>query len=186
MNLDDSESGEHSAMRADAVLHPDRLRIINALSPNLQLTASQINESVSDLPRTSLYRHLSILVAAEALRVSEVTNNRGGVDRLYALPEQEVVLEGEEMAQAKPEDLVRYFTNFTGALLGHGRAFFGQPDPDARKGGLYSANALYLSDEEYRQLDSLLENLTTLLKSNQPGAGRRRRMFYTVILPERD
>ncbi len=157
-----------------------------ALSPNLRLTAPQINEALPDVARSSLYRHLSMLVSAEAVRVIEVPNARGGIERLYTLPEKEVVLEGEDLARARPEDLVRYFTNFVGSLMGHGRTFFGQADPNSRKGGQYSADALYLTDDEYEHLDDVLEGLTALLKSNQPAPGRRRRMFYTAILPSED
>lgn len=183
MVSEDSE-GESSTGRADAVLHPIRLRIINSLSPNLQLTAPQIHEMLPDLPKTSLYRHLGLLLKAEAIQTVDVSNSRGLIEKAYRLPEQEVVVSAEELAVAHPDDLVRYFTNFTGAMLGHGRRFFSQTDPAIRKGGLYSANALYLTDEEFEQLDGLLENLTALLKSNQPGNGRKRRMFYTVILPD--
>lgn len=186
MLFEDSEGFDNASSRADAVLHPERLRIMIALSPNLRLTAPQINDALPDLARSSLYRHLSILVSAEAVRVIEVAPARGGIERLYALPEQEIVLEGEDLARARPEDLVRYFTNFVGSLMGHGRSFFGQADPNSRRGGQYSADALYLTDDEYEHLGEVLEGLTTLLKSNQPEPGRRRRMLYTAILPLED
>lgn len=184
MIRDDSEEFEGADSRADAVLHPTRLRIMNALSPNLQLSVPQISTILSDLPPSSLYRHMKTLVEAEAVRIIENTTARGTTEKLYALPEQEVILEREDLANARPEDLVRYFTNYVGTLLSHGRAFWGHTDPTKRRGGSYSADALYLTDEEYEHLETTLHSLTALLKSNQPGPGRRRRMFFTSVLPE--
>ena len=184
MTRDDLEETDNAASRADAVLHPTRLRIMNALSPNLQMTVPQINAVLTDLPLSSLYRHLKTLVEAEAVRIVEHTTARGTSEKLYALSEQEVILGKEDLANARPEDLVRYFTNYVGTLLSHGRAFWGQSDPDKRRGGSYSADALYLTDEEYDHLETTLRSLTALLKSNHPGPGRRRRMFFTAILPE--
>ena len=111
--------------------------------------------------------------------IETTTTPRGTTEKLYALPEQEIDLQPEEFADARPEDLVRYFTSFMGTLLSQGRAFYGQSDPAKRRGGFYSADALYLTDKEFDYLKNALAGLTELAKLNQPGPGRRRRMFFT-------
>ena len=113
----------------------------------------------------------------------ETPTARGTTEKHYALPEQETVL---DLANAPPEELVRYFTTFASALLSSGRQFFGQPEVEKRRGGMFSANALYLTDKEDEFFNAAIENLSNLASLNQPGPGRRRRMFYTAILPEEE
>ncbi len=166
---------------ADVVWHPIRLRIMNALSPNRRLTTPQIGALLPDVATPSLYRHLKTLVDAEVVQLIETPTPRGTMEKQYTLPEQETVV---DLANARPEDLVRYFTTFASALLTSGRQFFGQPDAEKRRGGNYSANALYLTEKEYEYFCAALEGLSNLAKMNRPEEGRRRRMFYTAILPE--
>jgi DNA-binding HxlR family transcriptional regulator len=186
MPKEESEEFDSIASRPDVVLHPTRLRILHTLSPNRRLTPPQLNTALPDVPPASLYRHLKTLVEAGVVQVIETTTPRGTVEKLYALPEQEIDLQPEEFADARPEDLVRYFTSFIGTLLSQGRAFYGQSDAEKRRGGFYSADALYLTDKEFEYLKDALVGLTELAKRSQPGPGRRRRMFFTAILPQEE
>lgn len=183
MTRDDSEEFDSVASKADVVWHPIRLRIMNALSPNRRLSATQIGALLPDVAVASLYRHLKTLVDADVVQLIETQTVRGTVEKHYALPEQETVL---DLANASPEELVRYFTTFASALLSSGRQFFGQPETERERGGMFSANALYLTDKEYEYFNAAMEGLSNLASLNQPGPGRRRRMFYTAILPEEE
>ncbi len=134
MTRDDAEEFDSVASKADVVWHPVRLRIMNALSPNRRLTATQIGALLPDVAVASLYRHLKTLVDADVVQLIETQTLRGTVEKHYALPEQETVL---DLANAPPEELVRYFTTFASALLSSGRQFFGQPEAEKRRGGMY-------------------------------------------------
>lgn len=186
MTREEAEEFDDSSTRRDAVLHPTRLRIINALSPNRRLSAPQINALLRDVPQASLYRHLKTLLEAGIVQTGEGGPGRGAAEKLYRLPDQEILLTPADFTDARPEDLVRYFTTFAGILLSHGRAFYGQPDPEKRRGGSYTTDALYLTDAEAAHFDAALAGLTALARSNMPGPERRRRLLYTTILPDEE
>ena len=48
--------------KADVLLHPVRLRIVQALLPRRQLTAQEIGRHLGDVPQATLYRHLNKLL----------------------------------------------------------------------------------------------------------------------------
>lgn len=53
----------------DLVLHPVRLRIVQAFLGNRELSTAQLAEELSDVPKSGLYRHLAVLADADVLSV---------------------------------------------------------------------------------------------------------------------
>ncbi|MFD0472222.1 helix-turn-helix domain-containing protein [Nonomuraea thailandensis] len=59
------------------ILHPIRLRIMWALSGGRIRTTSELCESLPDVPKTTLYRHVGLLADAGLLEVAGEQRVRG-------------------------------------------------------------------------------------------------------------
>jgi DNA-binding transcriptional ArsR family regulator len=70
---------------ADLLLHPVRLRIIQAFLGDRALTTTQLRDELGDVPPASLYRHVANLVDAGVLTVVSERRVRGAVERGYVL-----------------------------------------------------------------------------------------------------
>lgn len=61
----------------EIMLNPIRMRIIQELSHGQSITATELCERISDVPRTTLYRHIKILIDNNILSVvSEKKSSR--------------------------------------------------------------------------------------------------------------
>lgn len=70
------------------MLHPVRLRILQAFRGRSAMTARELAERLADVPQATLYRHLGALTDGGVLRVVEERRVRGAVERVFALPEE--------------------------------------------------------------------------------------------------
>ena len=70
---------------ADLLLHPVRLRIVQAFLGDRALTTSGLRTELSDVPAASLYRHVARLVAGGVLAVVTERRVRGALERTYVL-----------------------------------------------------------------------------------------------------
>jgi len=174
-----------STGRADLILHPVRLRIIEAVAGR-DLTVRELMDVLGDVPQATLYRHVNRLEAGGIL-ISErrkAAGARGAGEKVYSLPESAAVLSGEDLAGATPEDHMRYFATFASSLLGDYSRYLQRPGIDLEKDGVgYRQHPLHLSDEEFAEFVRALGEAVSPFVSHGPGPGRRRRIFSTVIIP---
>ena len=138
--------------RADLMLHPVRMRLLVALARR-RLTARQLSELLPDIPQATLYHHLGLLTHAEFLRVVSERQVRGAVEKLYAFAEDHTLLTRADLANASPEDHLRYFTIFVTTLIGDFARYLQQNQPIDlfADGAGYRETPFYLSDEEFTQ-----------------------------------
>ncbi len=178
-----------NASRADAVLHPVRFRILTLVTGR-QLSAQKIYAALSDVPQASVYRHINKLIEAGVLQCVEEAGSRGsgtGTERLYTIPTPGAAsLSTEDTASVSLADNLQYFTNYCTLLMSKGTDYLNRKAIDGSTGGLYSFEALYLSDSEYEHLVSGLQSLEGLALSNMPGPGRRRRLMFTALIPDHE
>ena len=73
-----------SSLKANLLIHPVRMRIITTVSTQ-RMTAKNISEALPDIPLTSLYRHINLLVEGGILQVVEENQIRGTVERVFIL-----------------------------------------------------------------------------------------------------
>ena len=175
-----------SYSKADAILHPIRMRIVMEIMGR-QMTTQQIAAALPDVPQASLYRHIGLLTQAGVLAVVSERPVRGAVEKVYAIPERAAELDYAEFVQASREDHLRYFTVFLGSLLAQFRAYLKQDEIDILRDGLsYRTAPLNLSDAEFTQL---LDNLRAVLRpavALPPAPERRRRILSTILIPGHD
>jgi predicted ArsR family transcriptional regulator len=170
--------------KADLILHPIRMQVIQALMTAGRLTPQQIAERLQTVPQATLYRHLNKLAAAGLITVAAERPNRGTVEKVYALAEaaNPALLDGEK---ATPAEHQRYFLSFIAKLLGDFGQYIGQEQARPMQDGLtYRQAHLQLSDQEYAAFVTKLAAVITEVLPNEPAPGRRLRILSTLIIPE--
>jgi DNA-binding transcriptional ArsR family regulator len=166
------------------ILHPIRMKIIQALAVGGRLTVQQIREVMTGIPPATMYRHLNKLLEAELIAVVEENQVRGTVEKVYGLSEQANQQTGEEMLKAPKEDQLKYFFTYLINLLGDFEKYLNQGNYDLLKDGVgYSQAAFYTNDEEFVEFNKALANIIMPVIQNKPGQGRKARTLGTIIIP---
>jgi hypothetical protein len=168
----------------ELLIHPVRLRILQAFLGGRELTTNQLADELSDLPRGGLYRHVALLADGGVLRVVAERRARGAVERTYALAAEASHLTPAEMAALTPDQHLQAFGTFVAALLSTYERYLTRLDADPVRDGIsYSMNAVWLSDEEYA---NFLRDVASLMQpriAHPPTEGRRRRLIASAFLP---
>lgn len=170
--------------KAEVILHPVRMRIIQQLTSGLKLTAQQLQERLDDVPQATLYRHLKKLLESGVLVVAEEIPVRGTVEKVYALPTGNAHLKADDLTDAGPEEHLTYFIQFASHLISEYGRYIHRPGADVQKDGVsYRLQTLYLTDEENVQLLRAIHDLIAEAEKHQPGEGRQSRLFSVIDFP---
>jgi DNA-binding transcriptional ArsR family regulator len=173
-----------SLAKAELIIHPVRLRIIEALQRQ-RLTTRQIAARLPDVPQATLYRQIKRLLDGGVLEVAGESLVNGIVERAYALRENTGHLSREEFAAISPEDHARYFSIFLGALMIRMDRYLRQESYDTTAEGMtYFQVAIHLTDAEARQFRLDLLELIGQAGAADPGPGRRRRLLGAAFIPD--
>jgi hypothetical protein len=169
---------------ADLLLHPVRLRIVQAFLGDRALTTSELRAELPDVPAASLYRHVARLVEHDVLAVVAERRVRGTTERTYVLRSVAARIDAEQVARMTPQEHRQAFLTFVAGLIGDAERYLARPHIDPiRDGASYSLAGLWLDDQE------MIEFLRDLYAVVQPRAanarrpGRTRRILATVLLP---
>jgi hypothetical protein len=173
---------------ADLLLHPVRLRVVQAFLGDRTLTTGDLHAELDDVPVATLYRQVAILADAGILTVAGERKVRGAAERSYRLVAEAASVSAEDAATMTVEDHGRAFASFVAALLGDfGRyldraASGGVPDLVADRVG-YRQAAVWVTDEEFDGMQAELTSVLQARMANRPDGARRRRLISTVHLP---
>lgn len=169
--------------KASLFLHPVRMRILLAISGR-EMTPSQLQEALPDVPQATLYRQIKTLHKAGLLIVVDQYPVRGALEKVYAVPPGGAHLSNEDIQHASREDHLKMFTFFMTGLLADFDAYLRSPNIDLLRDRVgFSQVPLYLNDEEMDTFAKELGELILPLLENKPGQGRRRRLLSTVMMP---
>lgn len=72
------------------MLNTVRMRIIQELSKVQNITATELCEKIKDVPRTTMYRHINILIDNNILSIVSEKKVRGSLERTLALNIEEI------------------------------------------------------------------------------------------------
>jgi DNA-binding transcriptional ArsR family regulator len=169
---------------ADLLLHPVRLRIVQAFLGDRALTTSQLAAELSDIPPGSLYRHVALLTKAGVLQVVAERRVRAVIERTYTLRILASQIQPDEAAAMTPEQHLEAFMAYVAGMLVDAERYLmtGNPDP-LRDGASYRVGAMWLTDAEFADLVRDVIAVFQPRLANAPAKDRRRRMIYTVLLP---
>ncbi len=169
---------------ADLLLHPVRLRIVQAFLGDRALTTSTLAAELADVPPATLYRHVARLVDAGILNVVAQRRVRGAVERTYVLRTSAALITPDEIATMSVEDMRQAFVAFVAGLLGDVDRYLAGADVDpVRDGASFRLAGLWLDDAEYAALLGELMRVLQPAAANPPRPGRKRRVLATVLLP---
>jgi hypothetical protein len=169
---------------AELLLHPVRLRIVQAFLVDRELTTGQLRDELPEIPTATLYRHVATLVDGEVLEIVTERKVRGTFERTYRLNLANANVTGEEAAGMDADAHRRAFMTFVAALLGDFDRYLTRETLDlARDGVGYRQIALNLSDAECDELAAELGEVLKRRVGLPPGPGRVRRLLSTIVMP---
>ncbi len=192
MNENRTSAASSRAHGPDLILHPIRMRVIVALGAGVPMAAAQLLERMPDVPPATLYRHLTVLrqggiiTFADEARARAIGDHRtrGAIERRFILCSGAASLGPADIADATPDDHLRWFAAFVASLLGAFGRYVAGGTPDlARDGVGYREVVLQLSDAELASMAGALNAALMPFVANLPAEGRTARLFATVLLP---
>ena len=172
---------------ADLLLHPVRLRIVQAFLGDRTLTTADLRSELPDVPAATLYRHVGVLAEAGVLAVVGERRVRGAAERSYRLVTEAASVGAADAAAMSVDEHRRAFATFVAALLAdfdrYADAAAGPGLDPAADGVGYRQLALWLDDEEFTDLVTELRAVLTARTALEPDGVRRRRIVSQVFLP---
>jgi hypothetical protein len=169
---------------ADLLLHPVRLRIVQAFLGDRALTTTELRTELPDVPAASLYRQVARLVDGGVLAVVAERRVRGAVERTYVLRTSAASVGLDELATMTPDEHRQAFLAYVAGLIGDFDRYLAQGDIDLLRDGVsYRLAGMWLDDAELTELARELITAVQPRLANAPRAGRKRRIFATVLLP---
>ncbi|MBH0158252.1 helix-turn-helix domain-containing protein [Fictibacillus sp. 5RED26] len=169
--------------KADFILHPVRMKIIQQLSKG-PATVMELKEWVSEVPQATLYRHLNLLSKNEIIYVVEERKVRGAVERTYALDQNSAYISAEEAANLSKEEHMKMFMTFVSNVTGEVEAYLnGNTNLKTDIFG-YNQLDLYLNDEEWEELNQGMQELIGKYVPNRPSKHNKRVKLVQMLVPE--
>ncbi len=134
---------------ADLLLHPVRLRIVQAFLGDRALTTTGLRAELPDVPAASLYRHVARLVDGGVLGVVAERRVRGAVERTYVLRTAAASIGLDELAKMTPDEHRQAFLAYVAGLIGDFDRYLARGDIDLLRDGVsYRMAAVWLDDAE--------------------------------------
>lgn len=168
--------------KADLLLHPVRMRIVQSLISGKGLSVQQMQQRLTDIPQASFYRHLKKLVEGDVIHVVDERPVRGTVEKVYAIQKESVNLGPDELKNVTKEEHMAMFMKYIVTVLNDFERYIYQEDADFVKDMAgYRQATFYATDEEYVEfLQTIGKSVRTLIE-NDPGDNRKKRTFSTIV-----
>ena len=169
--------------KVSLVIHPVRLRILQTLIEGSK-TTHEISLLLPDVPTSSLYRHLKILLEGKMIAVLETRLVRGIQEKVYQIA-QSPHLVTEDLIGIKADEHLQMFITYVITLL-QGYANYLErtplPDPEDDRVG-YSEVTVWVTNEQLDEFGRKLNEALIPLLSQEPGAGRHRHKLAVITHP---
>jgi DNA-binding transcriptional ArsR family regulator len=168
----------------DLLLHPVRLRIVHAMSGGRILTTSDLCARLPDVPKTTVYRHVSLLARAGLLEVEGEQRVHGAVERRYRMRRDRAVIDQDAAASMSLEDHRRGFAAAMAALLAEFNAYLDREhaNPAADSVG-YRQIPLWLSQDELSEVVGQVRDVIMSRVGSEPAPGRRLYLLSPILFP---
>ena len=162
----------------DVMLNPVRMRVIQTLVAKPKMTTTEICDKISDVPRTTLYRHIKILLDNNILSVISEQKIRGSLERTLAINFGETVKHNtlENATQNAFAFLMKKYALF--------QNYFNGDSADPRRDKIFmNSSILMTTDDEF---DQFLAELGGLLRKYtfESSKERRARDISIISAPE--
>lgn len=170
--------------RADLLLHPVRIRIVQA-SVGREVTTADLAAALPDLATATLYRHVRRLAEAGVLEVVDERPVRGTVERTYRLATGAGSLGAEQVAAVEPAQHVVAVQAFVAGVLQAATRYLDQPGADPANDGFgYRQIPIWADENELAAFVDELRDVVARAAQRGPADGRRRRTLTTILVPD--
>jgi len=168
----------------ELVLHPVRLRIMHALSGERTRTTSELCDSLPDVSKATMYRHIALLVSGGLLEVAAERRIRGAVERRYRLHPAGTAIDRETAAAMSVEQHRQGFAAAVGALIADFNAYLDRAGANPTADFVSYAQApLWLNQDELAAVSSAIRNLIGARIKNLPAPGRSLYVLSPILFP---
>lgn len=159
------------------MLNPTRMRIVQTFAAHNTMTANDICGIISDVPRTTLYRHINILIGADVLSVVKERKVRGSIERTLALNIDEL------SKQNKAEDIPQQAFKFLMNIYRKFEKYFGGTNHVPKVNKVFFNNTvMMMTDQEFDQFLSDMQ--AVFVKYNfEMADGRKPRDISIISAP---
>ena len=169
--------------KVELIIHPVRFQILQAIGREA-LTTQEIADRLPNRPKSSIYRHLKLLLDNDLIVVAETRLVNGIQEKTYRL-DQPARLGPEDMQGLTADDHIRFFTTYVLTLVQDYADYVTQHDPIdmlADRTG-YTEVAFYATTAELDIFQAEINAALMKLLGNEPGNGRTRRKLAIVSQP---
>lgn len=172
------------------ILHPIRFRIMQVINGNA-LTTQEIADELADVPKSSIYRQLKILLDGEMIAIAETRLVNGIQEKTYCLAQQPY-LNADDMAELSGEQHVQYFTVYLMNVLREFADYVQRSETES--GGIdmladrvgYTEAAVYVNQAELDVMQADLNAAIMKVARNEPGNGRFKHKFAIITHPVKE
>lgn len=158
----------------DILLNPIRMRIVKTIAHEETMTSAEICASIRDVPRATLYRHISVLIEAGVLDVVAENKIRGSLERTLALNIGNVTRysTAQDEAQQALSFLINTYAKF--------ERYFNKQNVVRGENILFLNNTvMMMDDQEFKSFLSELQQL--FLKYDYKAADGRKPRDISII-----
>ncbi|MBP3952569.1 helix-turn-helix domain-containing protein [Bacillus suaedae] len=173
--------------KADMMLHPIRMRIIQTLLTHQRLTVQQLIDELKDVPQATMYRHLKQLTEADLIEVVETNKIRGTIEKIYSVRKENIALSDEDINGTPPEEHLRFFMTYQANLLKEFENYVMNHQPEQYKeDGLgYWQTTFHLSGEEMQEFGEALSTVFQKFSKLEPSPERHARTIASIFIPQK-
>jgi DNA-binding transcriptional ArsR family regulator len=170
--------------KADLILHPVRMQILQTLVGGRNLTVHDIAQRLPNVPQATLYRHLNKLVQGSVIEIVAQNPIRGAIEKVYALSNGGLI-SPQEFADSSTEEKMGVFIQFVSGIINSFGDYVNQKGVDFVKDGVAFRQAeLYMNDDEFLEFAQGLASVFQKVINNDPREDRKKRKVTTIIIPE--
>jgi DNA-binding transcriptional ArsR family regulator len=169
--------------KIELIIHPVRFQILRAIGTGT-LTTQDIANRLPDTPKSSIYRHLKLLLEHDLIVVAETRLVNGIQEKTYRL-DRPARLSVEDMQDLSIDEHIRFFTTYALTLVQDYADYVTKNAPidmlTDRTG--YTEATFYATTAELDTFQQELNTAVMKLLTNEPGNGRTHRKLAVVSQP---
>lgn len=174
--------------KADLIIHPVRFKILRLLDRE-DLTTAEIGQILEDVPNSSIYRHLKLLLDGGMIEVTETRLIKGIQEKTYRLMRPAVLDQGD-IAAWNADDHLHYFTTYVLTLISDFERYTRHTEEKEGYIDMLSDRVGYREVEIWASKQELDRAIGEMSKAVQPlldskaGGNRRRYKLSTILHPQ--
>lgn len=169
--------------RVELLLHPVRIRIAGEFSGRSR-SIRELAAALPDVPQTTLYRQVGVLLDGGLLEVVEARPTAGPAERVYQVAPGAGRISPDEADRLSPDEHLRYFSVYAASLVDTFAAYITSRDATPSADGLsYRRAVVHVSDEERATFSARFTELVDEVLALPPAPGRRRHVIASAAIP---